>query len=308
MSNFSVYKFISEENDIRLDVFISNVYENASRTYLQKLIKNGNILVNENVVFKPSYKINEDDEITLNLPQPMPLEIIPEDIPLDIIYEDDDILIINKPKGMVVHPANGHYSGTLVNAIMYHCKDSLSGINGIMRPGIVHRIDMDTSGSLIICKNDISHTNIAEQLRVHSITRIYKGIVTGRLKDNSGTVKMYIGRDSKDRKKMAPTDYVHGKEAITHYKVIEDFKDYQLVEFKLETGRTHQIRVAMKSLGHPLLGDVLYGNDKNKFGVSGQMLHAQTIGFIHPTTNEYVEFSAPFNDEFEKILKILRNN
>ena len=306
MSDFTTYKFIADDNEDRIDVFLSNVYKDASRTYLQKLIKMGNICVNGKQVTKSSYKLNEDDEIELKVPEPLPLEILPENIPLDIIYEDDDFLIVNKPKGMVVHPAPGHLSGTLVNAVMYHCKDNLSGINGILRPGIVHRIDKDTSGSLIICKNDFAHRNIADQLKVHSITRIYLGIVTGHLKENEGTVDVYIDRDKNDRKRMAVCDKTHGKHAVTHYRVLESYEGYDLVEFKLETGRTHQIRVSMKYLNHPLMGDITYGAPNNRFGLEGQVLHAKTIGFMHPSTNNYVEFEAPLNEEFEHILNVLR--
>ena len=306
MSDFTTYKFIADDNEDRIDVFLSNVYKDASRTYLQKLIKMGNISVNGKQVTKSSFKLNEDDEIELNVPEPLPLEILPEDIPLDIIYEDDDFLIVNKPKGMVVHPAPGHLSGTLVNAVLYHCKDNLSGINGILRPGIVHRIDKDTSGSLIICKNDFAHRNIADQLKVHSITRIYLGIVTGHLKENEGTVDVYIDRDKNDRKRMAICDKMHGKHAVTHYRVLESYEGYDLVEFKLETGRTHQIRVSMKYLNHPLMGDITYGAPNNRFGLEGQVLHAKTIGFMHPSTNNYVEFEAPLNEEFEHILNVLR--
>ena len=306
MSDFTTYKFIADDNEDRIDVFLSNVYKDASRTYLQKLIKMGNISVNGKQITKSSYKLNEDDEIELNVPEPLPLEILPEDIPLDIIYEDDDFLIVNKPKGMVVHPAPGHLSGTLVNAVMYHCKDNLSGINGILRPGIVHRIDKDTSGSLIICKNDFAHRNIADQLKVHSITRIYLGIVTGHLKENEGTVDIFIDRDKNDRKRMAICDKMHGKHAVTHYRVLESYEGYDLVEFKLETGRTHQIRVSMKYLNHALMGDITYGAPNNRFGIEGQVLHAKTIGFMHPSTNNYVEFEAPLNEEFEHILKVLR--
>ena len=305
MSDFTTYKFIADDNEDRIDVFLSNVYKDASRTYIQKLIKEGNITVNGKICSKSSYKLKEDDEIDLIVPDPLPLEILPEDIPLDIIYEDDDFLIVNKPKGMVVHPACGHLDGTLVNALLFHCKDALSGINGILRPGIVHRIDKDTSGSLIICKNDFAHRNIADQLKVHSIKRVYWGIINGRLKESDGTVDIYIDRDKNDRKKMGVCDSLHGKKAITHYKVLKEFDGYSLVEFTLETGRTHQIRVSMSYLNHPLLGDTVYGSPKNKFGVEGQVLHAKTIGFMHPTKNEYIEFDAPLNPEFERLLKIL---
>ncbi|MBR6383403.1 MAG: RluA family pseudouridine synthase [Lachnospiraceae bacterium] len=305
MSDFTTYKFIADDNEDRIDVFLSNVYKDASRTYIQKLIKEGNITVNGKTCSKSSYKLKEDDEIDLNVPDPLPLEILPEDFPLDIIYEDDDFLIVNKPKGMVVHPACGHLDGTLVNALLFHCKDALSGINGILRPGIVHRIDKDTSGSLIICKNDFAHRNIADQLKVHSIKRVYWGIINGRLKEPEGTVDIYIDRDKNDRKKMGVCDSLHGKKSVTHYKVLKEFDGYSLVEFTLETGRTHQIRVSMAYLNHPILGDTVYGSPKNKFGVEGQVLHAKTIGFMHPTKNEYVEFDAPLNPEFERLLKIL---
>ncbi len=306
MSDFTTYKFIADEGEERIDVFLSSVYADASRTYIQKLIKDGNILLNSKTVAKSSVKVKEDDEVILNVPEPLPLEIKPENIPLDIIYEDDDVVIVNKPKGMVVHPACGHLEGTLVNALLFHCNDCLSGINGILRPGIVHRIDKDTSGSLIICKKDSAHRFIANQLKEHSITRIYLGIVTGHLKENSGIVDVFIDRDKNDRKKMSVSDKLHGKHAVTHYKVLESFDGFDLVEFKLETGRTHQIRVAMKYLNHPLLGDYVYGAPNNKFGIEGQVLHAKTIGFIHPSTKEYVEFEAPLNPEFTKILDKLR--
>jgi 23S rRNA pseudouridine1911/1915/1917 synthase len=208
---------------------------------------------------------------------------------------------------MVVHPAPGHLTGTLVNAVLYHCKDKLSGINGILRPGIVHRIDKDTSGSLIICKNDSAHRFIADQLKEHSITRIYQGIVTGHLKEYEGTVDVFLDRDKNDRKKMSVCDKMHGKHAVTHYKVLETYEGYDLVEFKLETGRTHQIRVSMKYLNHPLLGDYTYGAANNKFGIEGQVLHAKTIGFIHPTTKEYVEFDAPLNNEFVELINKLKS-
>ena len=305
MSDFTTYKFIADDSDERIDVFLSDVYKDASRTYIQKLIKDGKLSVNGKTVSKSSYRLKEDDEIELNVPDPIPLEILPEDIPLDIIYEDDDFLIVNKPKGMVVHPACGHLSGTLVNALLFHCKDALSGINGILRPGIVHRIDKDTSGSLIICKNDLAHRNIADQLKDHSIKRVYLGIINGKLKESSGTVYIYIDRDKNDRKKMGVCDSLHGKRAVTHYKVLKEFDGCSLVEFTLETGRTHQIRVSMSYLNHPLLGDTVYGSPKNRFGIEGQVLHAKTIGFMHPTKNEYVEFDAPLNPEFERILSIL---
>lgn len=304
--DYTELKFISDSDEIRIDQYLKSVSDSLSRTYIQKLIKDGCVSINGKVISKASINVSEEDEIVLNLPNPLPLEIKPQDIPLDIIYEDDDFLIVNKPKGMVVHPAPGHLEDTMVNALLFHCKDSLSGINGIMRPGIVHRIDMDTTGSIIVCKNDLSHNKIAAQLKEHSINRIYVGIVQGIIKESQGTVDMYIARDKNDRKKMGITDSLHGKRAITHYRVLEQFKDYSFVEFKLETGRTHQIRLAMNSIHHPLLGDYVYGTDKNKFKVKGQLLHAQTIGFIHPGTNEYVEYSAELPEEFINVLNNLR--
>lgn len=243
--------------------------------------------------------------MTVEIPDAVETQILPEDIPLDILYEDDDLLVVNKPKGMVVHPSAGHYSGTLVNAIMYHCKDSLSGINGEIRPGIVHRIDMDTTGSLIVCKNDESHVFIAEQIKEHSVNRRYRGIVYGVVRDDEGTIHAPIGRHPVDRKKMAINEK-NGKDAITHYKVLERFDKYTYMEFKLETGRTHQIRVHMASIRHPLLGDTLYSNGKSPYKLQGQTLHAMTIGFIHPRTREYMEISAPLPEYFEKILRDLR--
>ena len=230
---------------------------------------------------------------------------MPENIPLDILYEDDDLLVVNKPKGMVVHPSAGHYSGTLVNAVMYHCKDSLSGINGEIRPGIVHRIDMDTTGSLIVCKNDESHICIAEQIKEHSCNRRYRGIVCGVVKEEEGTINAPIGRHPTERKKMAVNEK-NGKPAVTHYKVLERFERYTYMEFQLETGRTHQIRVHMASIGHPLLGDTLYSNGKSPYKLQGQTLHAMTIGFVHPKTGKYIEISAPLPEYFEKILRDLR--
>lgn len=304
--DYTELKFISDSDEIRIDQYLKSVSDSLSRTYIQKLIKDGCVSINGKVISKASINVSEEDEIVLNLPNPLPLEIKPQDIPLDIIYEDDDFLIVNKPKGMVVHPAPGHLEDTMVNALLFHCKESLSGINGIMRPGIVHRIDMDTTGSIIVCKNDLSHNKIAAQLKEHSINRIYVGIVQGIIKESQGTVDMYIARDKNDRKKMGITDSLHGKRAITHYRVLEQFKDYSFVEFKLETGRTHQIRLAMNSIHHPLLGDYVYGTDKNKFKVKGQLLHAKTIGFIHPGTNEYVEYSAELPEEFINVLNNLR--
>jgi len=297
---------MEEQEGERLDKYLSIIYPDFSRSFFQKLIKDSAVLVND-VAEKASYSVKMEDVVTIHFPDAVQTTIEPEDIPLDIIYEDDDFLIVNKPKGMVVHPSAGHYSGTLVNGIMYHCKDSLSGINGEIRPGIVHRIDMDTTGSLIVCKNDYSHVNIAEQIKVHSVNRIYEGIVCGNVKEDEGTIEGAIGRHPIERKKMAINEK-NGKPAITHYKVLERFGNYTYMQFKLETGRTHQIRVHMSSIGHPLLGDQLYSNGKSPFkGLQGQTLHAKTIGFIHPTNQQYVEFEAPLPEYFEKLLIQLKN-
>lgn len=297
----------AEQDGERLDKFLSIIYPEFSRAFFQKLIKSKQVSVNETPQ-KASYCVKIDDIVTVEIPDAVETTIEPENIPLDILYEDDDVLIVNKPKGMVVHPSAGHYSGTLVNAIMYHCKDTLSGINGEIRPGIVHRIDMDTTGSLIVCKNDEAHVNIAQQIKEHSVNRIYVGIVCGNVKEDSGTVEGAIGRHPIERKKMAINEK-NGKPAITHYKVLERFKNYTYMQFKLETGRTHQIRVHMASIGHPLLGDTLYSSGRLPFKhLQGQCLHAKTIGFIHPKTGEYMEYSAPLPEYFEKLLCLLKSN
>ena len=290
----------------RLDVYLCDRMEDLSRSFLQRICKDGLVFVNGKEQKKCGYSLKEGDEIIITIPAAITPDIKAENIPLDILYEDDDLLIVNKPKGMVVHPAAGHYSGTLVNAVMYHCKDSLSGINGILRPGIVHRIDRDTSGSLIICKNDISHVRIAEQLKEHTAKRIYKGIVTGHLKEKNGTVNQPVGRDKGDRKKMSVQAVAGtGKEAVTHYEVLRELNGYDHAAFRLETGRTHQIRVHMAYLHHPLLGDAVYGAGNDKFHTEGQVLHAETIGFIHPRTNEYMEFNAPLPEYFQRLLEKL---
>lgn len=300
-----IFEVMEEQEGERLDKFLSIIYPDTSRSFFQKLIKDDGVLVNDKAE-KASYRMVVEDVVTIHFPDAVSTTIEPEDIPLDILYEDEDLLIVNKPKGMVVHPSAGHYSGTLVNAIMYHCKDSLSGINGEIRPGIVHRIDMDTTGSLIVCKNDNAHVNIAEQIKVHSVNRIYEGIVCGNVKEDEGTIEGAIGRHPVDRKKMAINEK-NGKPAITHYKVLERFGNYTYMQFKLETGRTHQIRVHMASIGHPLLGDSLYSNVKSNFkNLCGQTLHAKTIGFIHPSSGEYLEYSAPLPEYFEKLLSQLK--
>ena len=294
----------NQENNLRIDKLLSDRIPEQSRSYLQKLIKDGNITVNGNIV-KPNYKVQANDLINLSLPEPEEPDILPENIPLDILYEDDDILVINKPKGMVVHPSAGHYTGTVVNAVMYHCNGNLSGINGVMRPGIVHRIDMDTTGAIVICKSDQAHQNLAEQLKVHSITRKYRAIVYGNFKDDNGTITGDIGRHPIDRKKMAIVQR-NGKPAITHYHVLERFGAYTYIECQLETGRTHQIRVHMASTGHPLLGDELYGPSKCPFHLQGQCLHAMILGFQHPISGQYVQFEAPLPDYFTHLLQNLR--
>ena len=288
----------------RIDKFLSDEREELSRSYIQQLIDDSMVLVNDAKV-KPSYKLREGDVISLTVPEPEELLIEPEDIPIDIVYEDDDIVIVDKPQGMVVHPAAGHYSGTLVNALIYHCKDSLSSINGVMRPGIVHRIDMNTSGLLVVCKNNNSHKALAEQFSVHSITREYTAIVYDHFKVKEGTVDAPIARSKTDRKKMAIDQ--SGRRAVTHYSVIEALdRNFSLIKARLETGRTHQIRVHMASIKHPLLGDDVYGPKNCPFKLEGQMLHAGKLGFIHPSSGKYIEFESPLPEYFTRILKVLR--
>ena len=302
MKNFS-YRINLDDEDERIDKWISNTLQDLSRSYIQKLIKDDLVFVNGKPQ-KASYRIKVDDEIAFEIPDAVIPEIPAEDIPLSILYEDTDILIIDKPKGMVVHPAPGHYNGTLVNAVMFHCKEQLSGINGVMRPGIVHRIDKDTTGSIIICKNDIAHNLVAAQLKEHSITRKYHAIVYGRFDAEDGRIDAPIGRDPRERKKMA-VNLQNGKTAVTYYKVLKEFKEYSYIECQLETGRTHQIRVHMASIGHPVLGDTVYSSRKSKYNLQGQTLHAMTIGLIHPSTGEYLEISAPLPEYFEHLLNIL---
>ena len=289
---------------VRIDKCLSEIMDDYSRAYIQKLIDDGNITC-DGKVLKSNYKLRKGDVINVIIPEPIELEILPENIPLDIIYEDNDILIVNKPKGMVVHPAPGHSSGTLVNAIMYHCKDSLSTINGVLRPGIVHRIDMDTTGLLMVCKNDVAHRVMSDKFKVHDITRVYTAICYNHFSETEGTVDKPIARHKVDRKKMAIDP--NGRRAVTHYKVLEELSNnFSLIECRLETGRTHQIRVHKASINHPLLGDEVYGPKNKPFKTEGQVLHAGVLGFEHPITGEYMEFKAELPEYFGKILDKLR--
>jgi len=298
-------KVTSEMAGKRLDVVLSEQCSDLTRSYINKLCKEERAALNGKTS-KGNKKCKEGDVITLQVPEPTELEILPEEMNLDIVYEDQDVILINKPKGMVVHPAAGHYSGTLVNGLMAHCKDDLSGINGVLRPGIVHRIDKDTTGILIVCKNDMAHQSIAKQLYDHSITRKYHAIVYGNIKEEEGTVNAPIGRSLKDRKKMGIV--MDGKHAVTHYKVLKRLKKgFTYIECQLETGRTHQIRVHMASIKHPLLGDDVYGPKKSKYTLEGQCLHAKVLGFVHPRTGEYMEFEVPLPEYFEKLLNKLDN-
>lgn len=293
---------VSKENSgIRIDKFIADNYD-LTRSAIQKLIENNNILVNNKTISK-NYKLREGDNVIINVPEPVELDIIPQDIPVEIVYEDDELLIVNKPKAMVVHPAAGNPDGTLVNALLYHCKGRLSNINGVIRPGIVHRIDKNTSGLLIVAKTDSAHNHLAEQIKEHSFTREYQAVVCGRFKEKSGTINAPIGRSKYDRKKMCVTDS-NSKEAVTHFEVLDEFGQFSLLKFKLETGRTHQIRVHSSYIGHPVYGDEVYG--KAVKGVEGQCLHAKKIGFIHPKSNEYVEFDSVLPDYFVNILTKLK--
>ena len=299
------FEVLESQAGLRIDKFLADEIPDISRSYIQKLIKEKQLTVNGKLV-KANYKVNPGDLLVLDEPELKEPEIVAEDIPLDVLYEDSDLLIVNKPKGMVVHPSAGHYSGTLVNAIMHYCKDDLSGINGVMRPGIVHRIDMDTTGSLLVCKNDFTHNDIAEQLKVHSIKRVYHAIVHGVIKEDEGTVDAPIGRHPIDRKKMS-INHKNGKEAVTHFKVIQRFKNFTYIQCQLETGRTHQIRVHMASLNHPLLGDEVYGPAKCPFKLQGQTLHAKIIGIKHPRTGEYLEADAPLPEYFVSLLNKLES-
>lgn len=304
---------VEEAVAIRIDAYLSQklskdeqIAGNAgtlSRSYIQKLIQDKLVEVDGTPV-KNNTKVLKGNTITIEIPEAVEPDILPENIPLDILYEDEDILLVNKPKGMVVHPAAGHYTGTLVNALLYHCHGNLSGINGVIRPGIVHRIDMDTTGVLVVCKNDMAHQSLSEQLKQHSITRRYRAIVHGVVKEDCMTINKTIGRHPNDRKKMA-VNVRNGKEAVTHINVLQRFSKYTYVECSLETGRTHQIRVHMASIQHPLLGDLVYGRAKEEFRLQGQTLHAMILGFVHPRTQEYMEFEAPLPDYFVRLLDII---
>ena len=301
MKNLKLY-VSSETAGARIDKWLSDNIDDLSRSSIQRMLKENNILINSQSVSK-NYKLQTNDVIDINIPEPKELDVIPQNIPVDIVYEDDDLLVVNKPKGMVVHPAAGNPDGTLVNALLYHCKGRLSSINGVIRPGIVHRIDKYTSGLLIVAKTDKAHTNLAKQIKEHSFKREYVGIVCGRMSDENGTVNAPIGRHKLNRKKMCVTDK-NSKKAITHYEVLETFDKYSLLKFRLETGRTHQIRVHMSYIGHPILGDDVYG--KSFKGIDGQCLHAKKIGFVHPTTEEYMEFDSELPEYFDNILKKVR--
>jgi 23S rRNA pseudouridine1911/1915/1917 synthase len=301
----AIEKFLVSELDVgkRLDLFLSENLEGMSRSYIQGIIEKEAISINGKQK-KSNYKMKLNDEISIDIPSPIELQVEPENIPINIVYEDSDVIVVNKPQDMVVHPAPGNYNGTLVNALLYHCKD-LSGINGVIRPGIVHRIDKDTTGILVIAKNDNAHNKLAHQLKDHTMTRTYYALVEGNVKSDEGTIDAPIGRHPSDRIKM--TVIKDGREAVTHYKVLERFGEYTLIQCNLETGRTHQIRVHMAHIGHPLVGDNVYGRKKQKFKVLGQVLHAKKLGFIHPTTEEYIEFNSDLPQYFQDLLIKLRN-
>jgi len=309
------YTFDVIDNDHRVDRYLSELLPDLSRSFIQKLIKDERVRVDD-VIVKASYRLSDGEQIIIEVPDPIPLVIEAEDIPLEILYEDECLLVINKPKGMVVHPAPGHYTGTVVNAIMFHCKDELSGINGVLRPGIVHRIDKDTTGSLLICKSDQAHQSLASQLKEHSITRRYHAIVHGNIKEDVIIIDAAIGRHPTDRKKMSTaigklSHQMTSKDAVTHLKVLERFGDYTYVECELETGRTHQIRVHLASIGHAILGDEVYGPSRLPLiakQCQGQTLHAKILGFIHPISGEYLEFDAPLPAYFIELLQKLRYN
>lgn len=299
------FLFVSSSGDgARLDKFIADQLPQLSRSAVQKIIEDGGVIRNGETVSK-SFKVRNGDEITVIVPDPVELKAEPEDLPIEIVYEDEDLLVVNKPKGMVVHPAPGNPDGTLVNALLYHCKGRLSSINGVIRPGIVHRIDKDTSGLLIVAKNDFSHLRLAEQIQRHSFKREYRAVVLGHMKNETGTICLPIGRCPTDRKKQA-VDGLNPRPAVTHYEVLTQYEGYDYCKFILETGRTHQIRVHSAYVGHPVAGDTVYGGEKNTLGLAGQCLHAKTIGFIHPRTEEYMEFTSELPAYFTKFLSQLR--
>ncbi|HOQ36247.1 MAG TPA: RluA family pseudouridine synthase [Acetivibrio sp.] len=299
-------KFVCEDKGTRVDLWLSERLEEYSRSYIKKLIDDGMLLVNGEQV-KSNYKLKSKDEVLLRIPDPKPLDVCAEDIEVPILYEDEDIVVVDKPRGMVVHPAAGNYSGTLVNALLGYCGDNLSDINGVIRPGIVHRIDRDTSGVLVVAKNNIAHEKLSEKLKVHDIERVYAALVYGVIAENQGKIDAPIGRHPTDRKKMA-VNIKNGKRAVTHFRVLERFKDATYIEVNLETGRTHQIRVHMSYIGYPIIGDTVYGRKNDRYGINGQALHAKKLGFIHPTRGEYMEFESPLPDYFENLLEELRQN
>jgi len=307
VTDLKIHEFIAEQQDIgkRLDLYLNEIFEEYSRSYLQRLIKEDNVFINGKNV-KPNYRIKENDSVKVIIPLPKDISIEPEKIEIDIVYEDSDIIVINKPQGMVVHPAPGNYTGTLVNALMYHCND-LSTINGKIRPGIVHRIDKDTSGLLIVAKNNFSHLCLAKQIQDKTLYRVYWALVENNIKQDNGVINAPIARHPVDRKKMAVVYGPSSREAITHYKVLERYGSYTLVEARLETGRTHQIRVHMAYIGHPVVGDPVYGSRKQKFKLKGQVLHAIKLGVVHPSTKEYMEFTAPLPEYFKNVLEKIKN-
>ena len=293
----------AEDAGKRLDAYLASRLEGLTRSWLQKLIESGNVTLEGCEKTAKNYRIKEGDRVRVQLPEPEILRVDPENIPLDIVYEDDDLLVVNKPRGMVVHPAAGNFTGTLVNAVMYHCRGQLSSINGVVRPGIVHRIDKDTSGLLVVAKTDSAHKGLAEQFAVHSIKRAYRAVVYNNITQDSGRIDAPIGRSSRDRMKMAVTAEDRGRRAVTNYRVLERTGKFTYIECRLETGRTHQIRVHMSHQGHPLLGDQVYGPRKGLKGIDGQVLHAKELGFVHPATGKYVEFDSPLPDYFTQAMK-----
>ena len=296
-------KLVADIENMRLDMYIAQKNDKLSRSMIQKLIEDGEILVNGQTK-KISYKVHTGDEIEINIPEPKETNIKPQNIPVEVIYEDNDIIVVNKPKGMVVHPANGNPDGTLVNAVLALCKDNLSGIGGEIRPGIVHRLDKDTSGLLIIAKNDLAHKNISEQIKNRQVKKIYIALVKGNVAEDEATIDMPIGRSAKDRKKMAVRK--DGKTAITHFKVLKRYNKYTLLEIKIDTGRTHQIRVHMAEIGHPVVGDMVYSSGKNEFGIEGQMLHAKSLDFRHPVTGKEMHLEADLPQYFVDVLNKLQ--